>query len=608
MPISRSVQSVGGATAFRGLLTRGLAGLVGWICLMPLASDATAGKAAEDSPVAAGAAVSAGRAVIIPAELDRASRLLVGGDIDGATREYEALLARAPADPMAPVACMATANLLLEAKQDTAAALSWCERVVRDYPDSPWAAVAAERRAKLLAARGDWAAAADAWLTTLRLLPSDIASRMRRAEIAGTAADCLEKSGDPARLAAACQEILAGAPPPEMAATALWRLGQVHEAAGAVDSAAVCYARIIRSYPSAAEFTKVMEKRPLVEPRVPFDWRPYEIYLRGSAALGRADYAAGLAGTDSLLALTTDPALLECGEYRKLTCDAWVGGDLVGGTRKLRAYIEKYPDGLRAATARQTLDERWQPLADMQQGALDAPDDAQAQVVLGDTFVRFRLFKTGVEALERAAALAPDDPDVLFALGHGYVVSGRTEDARTAFDHCLQKRPDDPQTLNLIGYAFLGAGQAATALPYFERFVALAPDDPNAHDSYGEGLLEAGRAADSAREYEAALALRPEFDNAAFMLGRAYRQAGDAAKAQAAFKKFLELQPNGDRAADARTALAEMENEAVPDTNQDAGNAAGKGTRQGTSNETSKETTKETGKATGKATSKENKP
>jgi tetratricopeptide (TPR) repeat protein len=384
---------------------------------------------------------------------------------------------------------------------------------------------------------------------------------VRRAEFAGTAADCLDKAGDPARLVAACRGILGGAPPPELAATALWRLGRAQEALGAVDTAAVCYARLIRSYPSAAEFTMAMEKRPLVEPRVPFDWRPYEIFLRGSAVLGRGDYSAGLASADSLLASTKDPALVECGEYRRLTCETWVGGDLVRGARELRAYLDKYPDGLRAATARQTLDERWQPLADVQQGALDAPDDAQTQQAMGDLFVRSRLYKTGVVALEKAALLAPDDPDVLFSLGHGYSVSGRIGDARTAFDKCLEKRPDDPQTLNLIGYAFLGAGEAATAVPYFERYVALAPDDPNAHDSYGEGLLEAGRAADSAREYEKALALRPEFDNAAFMLGRAYRQLGELERARVAYRRFLELQPDGDRAAEARTALAEMEKE-----------------------------------------------
>ena len=570
MPEPRPFRRLSRVSSLHSLGMLGPVVLAAWVFLIPLACGAFAGDEVDASstvvsvPVGGrvggpvGAAVAAG-GVAIPAELDRASRLLVRGDSDEAIREYEALLTRAPADPMAPVACMAIANLLLEAKGDTAGALTWCERVVRDYPTSPWAAEAAERRAKHLTARGDWVAAGDAWLTTLRLLPSDATSRVRRAEIAGTAADCLEKAGDPTRLVAACRGILAGAPPPELAATALWRLGQAHEAFGATDTAAACYGRLIRSYPSAAEFPKAMEKRPLIEPRVPLDWRAYQIYLRGSAVLARADYAAGLASADSLLASTKSPALVECGEYRKLTCETWVNGDLVRGVRELRAYLERYPNGLRAATARQTLDERWQPLADVQQGALDAPDDAQAQQTLGDTFVRSRLYKTGVPALEKAAALSPDDPDILFSLGHGYVVSGRSKDAQMAFDKCMEKRPDDARTLNLIGYALLGAGQAAAALPYFERYVALAPDDPNAHDSYGEGLLEAGRTADSAHEYEKALALRPELDNAAFMLGRAYRQLGDVEKAQAAYRKFLGLQPDGDRAAEARTALAEME-------------------------------------------------
>jgi tetratricopeptide (TPR) repeat protein len=535
-----------------GCLAFGLLALAAWTWPVPATSEALAQGAPAGSPADAGRGS-------VPAELDRASRLLLRGDADGAIREYEALVARAPSDPMAPVACLAVSNLLLEAKRDTTAALSWCERVVRDYPTSSSAPAAAEFQAKQLTARRDWAAAGDAWIGVLRLLGKGAATRTRRAEIAGTAADCFEKAGDESRLMAACRGMLAGAPPPELAALALWRLGQVLEGFGLSDSAAVYYARVIRSYPSAAEFTKAMEKRQMVEKRVPIDWRPYEIYLRGSAAIGRADYAAGLANTDSLLASTTDPALLECGEYRKLTCETWVGGDLVRGVRELRAYLAKYPDGLRAATARQTLDERWQPLADLQQGALDAPDDVQSQLTMGDTFVRYRLYKSGMEALEKAATLSPDDPDVLFALGHGYAVSGRLQDAQVSFDKCVQKRPDDPQTLNLIGYALLGVGQAALALPYFDRYAALSPDDPNAHDSYGEGLLAAGRAADSVREYERALALRPEFDNAAFMLGRAYRELGNVGKARAAFEKFLELQPAGDRAAEARQAIAEME-------------------------------------------------
>ncbi len=554
-----------GASRLGSLVVFGSFASAGWVLLLSLAPAA---DAAERSPAAAasasGASVApaadAGRPTL-PAELDRASRLLVAGDADGAVREFQALVARAPGDSMAPLAGIAAANLLLAAKGDTAAALAWYERVVRAYPRSTWAAAAAERRAECFVARADWVAAGEAWLVALRLQPSDLASRMRRAGIAGSALDCLEKVGDHERLAAACHGILSGSPAPELAATALWRLGQAHESAGAVDSAAACYARVIRSYPSAAEFTRAMDKRSLIEPRVPLDWRPYEIYSRGSATLARADYAASLASADSLLAATTDPPLVECGEYRKLTCETWIRGDLVRGAAELRTFLEKYPGGLRAATARQTLDERWQPLADMQQGALDAPEDAQAQLALGDTFVRSRLFQTGVEALEKAAALAPEDPDVSFALGHGYVVSGRTEDAQKAFAKCLEQRPDDAQTLNLIGYAFLGAGQAEAALAYFERYVALAPEDANAHDSYGEGLLEAGRAADAVREYEKALALRPEFDNSAFMLGRACRQNGDLEKACAAYRSYLALQPEGDRAAQARTAIAEMEKE-----------------------------------------------
>jgi tetratricopeptide (TPR) repeat protein len=249
MPESRPTRRLHEILVLCGLLAFCPAMLAGWISLIPLACSAFAGDEADASstvvsvPVGGrvggpvGAAV-AGGGVAIPAELDRASRLLVRGDTDGAVREYEALLTRAPADPMAPVACMAMANLLLEAKGDTAEALTWCERVVRDYPTSPWAAVAAERRAKHLTARGDWLAAGNAWLATLGLLPSDATSRVRRAEIAGTAADCLERSGDPTRLVAACRGILAGAPPPEAAATALWRLGQAHEASGAADTAA----------------------------------------------------------------------------------------------------------------------------------------------------------------------------------------------------------------------------------------------------------------------------------------------------------------------------------------------------------------------------------
>lgn len=559
MPVSRPARESRSDLLGRGPSSFARPAFIAWLALAFVVPATVAGAEPDPPP-----AVAEGARASLPAELDRASRLLVAGDADGAIREYEALLARSPADPMAAMACMAVANLLFDAKADTTAALVWCERVVRDYPASAWAPVAAAQRARRLSARGDWVEAGDAWLAALALQPSGVASRARRAEIAGTAADCFEKAGAGDRLRAACRGILAGNPPPELAATALWRLGQALESTGGADSAAACYARIIREYPSVSEFPRAMEKRSLVEPRILIDWRPYELYLRGTAVLGRNDYTAGLANADSLLAATRDPALLECAEYRRLTCDAWVSGDLVRGVAVLRAYIEKYPQGLRAATAKQALDERWQPLADMQQGALDAADDAEAQQALGDTFVRSRLYKTGVEALEKAASLAPDDPGVLFSLGHGYAVAGRVEEANKAFARCVELAPDDTQTMNQIGYTFLGIGKAAEALPYFERYVALAPDDPNAHDSYGEGLLEAGRAADSAREYEKAIALRPGFDNAVFMLGRAYRKLGDTEKARTAFLGFLKLQPDGDRAVEARTALAEMEKETKP--------------------------------------------
>lgn len=478
-------------------------------------------------------------------EFDQAARLAMTRQYPEALAQYQEFLKRNPQDRLAPVAALAAANLQLLAAHDTTAALEHLERVLQDYGGSPYALQATVQKGACLEARKEWERAASAYESGLEmgLASKEEIPSGRLIDLAVSAARSYERAGSHERANTVYLKILRQNPPPEVKATALTRVGEGLEELGNLSGAATNYARVVMEFPSSAVWPQVVAKQALIDKHVKLNWPPILSYAAGSRYIARGDFDSALVMVGRVETQGAGPDLRECNEYRKITLETTLSGDYTEGCKRMRAYLEKYPKGLQSALAKQTLDTRYSPIADLEKEVKERPEDADALQGLGQAYLQARAANRAIETLEKALSLRPDLVDTHLLLGYAYNTAGRSEDAVKHFSAYLERNPEDLTSLNMIGYAYLGQNQPEQAIPYFERYAKLAPGEANAHDSLGEGLLRAGRIEEAAAEYEKALSCDPNFTNSLFMLGDVYTRLHQASKAIQAYERFLELIP-----------------------------------------------------------------
>ena len=495
------------------------------------------------------------------AEFDRASRLAMSADYHGALEQYESFLSRAPGDRLCPVAAIAIANIQLLALHDSSAAVKSYDRVVTDYPTSPWAAEAARQKGVCMEARADWEEAGETYQLALDLATHTESGQSEDwvNEVTASAANAFYRAGDQPRVIATYRRVLDGAPPPEVAATALYRLGETYESGNEDEMAAESYAQILEAYPSSEIFQSAVAKRELIDKHRKVDWGSVEMYADATALSRQGDFEGAVRKCDELLASSANERLRECTEYRKITLETSLRGDYTEGCERLRRYIQDHPEGLRTSVAQTTLEEQWSPIADLEASARENPNEAEILRALGGAYLNARATSRAIEMLSKAVALDPDREGPHLELGYAQTQAGNNEEALKEFTFYLERHPDDVNTLNMIGYNYIRVGQPENAIPYFQRYVEVAPDEANAHDSLGEGYLEAGRLEDAAMEYRRAVEIDPSFSNSHFMLGRVYQQMEKKTEAIEAFRRFLELDVSGPQADQARAALEQLQ-------------------------------------------------
>ncbi|MBM3320086.1 MAG: tetratricopeptide repeat protein [Candidatus Eisenbacteria bacterium] len=495
-----------------------------------------------------------------PERLDRAAALTVEGDYAAAIGEYRAFLSEAPDDRLAPVAAMAIANIHLRVLRDTTEAEKTLSRVLADYRGAAWAAEAAREKAACARSRERWQEAAESYLLALELAAGTPGSESDQwmSEVTVAAADCHYRAGDPAKVIETYEKALVGEPPPEVAAVALFRLGETYESKNEEEKAAESYARVLRSYPSSELFDQAIGKRELIDRHAAIDWRPYAAYSEATRMIAARDLEGALAKIDEVLAAPSDEALAECAEYRKIAIETALRASFREGCERLEAFLDKHPNGQMRGAAERTLERDWGPAADLEERVEEDPENPGLLGQLGGIYLRARAPGRAIDLLERAAALDPENDLLRLQLGYAHAQAGDDTNALESFRSYLDRHPQDTRVMNQIGYLYLGRGEAEQAISYFRMYVEAAPDEANAHDSMGEGLLAAGRFEEAAREYEMAVSIDPSFANSYFMLGRARTELKDTAGAIAAYERFLELSPTGAQADQARAALEEL--------------------------------------------------
>ncbi|HXJ36334.1 MAG TPA: M48 family metalloprotease [Candidatus Eisenbacteria bacterium] len=166
-------------------------------------------------------------------------------------------------------------------------------------------------------------------------------------------------------------------------------------------------------------------------------------------------------------------------------------------------------------------------IAEYRRRAEKAPNDAEAQFLLGRVYQSVGQFEAARLALERSRDLG-FGPRVDRPLGSVYVALKSTAQAQTVLRKYLATHPSDAFAHMELGKALADAGDDAGALKEFQRAVSLDPDREEAQRLLGLSLGRKGEQADGF-----------------YHLAIAARESGDLEQALSHFQKVDELEPAG---------------------------------------------------------------
>jgi len=495
-------------------------------------------------------------------EFDRAARLAMVGDYQGALGEYEQFLYDHPDHDLAPLAVLAAGNLQMEAFENPEAAVRKFNLIITDYPSSPLVPEAASRKGTAFHALENWRAAADAFETALELAgrPGNTRSASWLNTVTSTAADCYHRLDDREGVLNTYRRALEGSPPAAVTATALWRMGEAYEAMGDAPNAATSYAGVLERAPCASRqiFAQAMGKREMIEAHVDFEWEPYEVYLGTIGFIEQRDFAGALDECRRAEAMNPNPALRECLEARAISLESIVTADFAEACQKMEALRERYPGGQQ--------DERtanliafWTSVVDAETEVARDPDNPQALSGLGVLYYYTGAYDSAIETLARAQKLDPELTATYQILGLSYYNRNRLEDAVQQFDLLLEKdHPDDPSVFATAGTACMRLERFDKAVLYFERQAEVSEDDPSAHSNLADALYRAERPADALEACNRAIELDPDNSSAHYFVGRIRQDQNERRAALEAYERFLELAPGNELAEQVRAAVAEL--------------------------------------------------
>lgn len=156
--------------------------------------------------------------------------------------------------------------------------------------------------------------------------------------------------------------------------------------------------------------------------------------------------------------------------------------------------------------------------------AVQDPNDARAQVGLGNTYLDQRRFNEAVEAYRKALKLTPNYLQVFQPLAYSLAQLGRYTEAIDTLKQALQHDPNSAEIYNNLAFSYVHAGQFAEAITAGQQAISL--------------LGKTGEA------YKQELQLRNEvLSNAYKNLGNAYNGLNQFNEAADALKHATEIEP-----------------------------------------------------------------
>ncbi len=173
----------------------------------------------------------------------------------------------------------------------------------------------------------------------------------------------------------------------------------------------------------------------------------------------------------------------------------------------------------------------------------DAPDDIDANYLLGALYAERGDLDRALRYSERAASLAPRSPYIQNNLGNIHRLRGDLEQAQVCFERAIEFDPSLAEVYNNLGVLWKRLGDVSRAADYYREAIDRQPIFPQAQFNLGKALWDSGQRDLAVASFERVLELDPQHAQALDALGTYYLESGDADRAREFLNRCLALVP-----------------------------------------------------------------
>ena len=174
----------------------------------------------------------------------------------------------------------------------------------------------------------------------------------------------------------------------------------------------------------------------------------------------------------------------------------------------------------------------------------EAPNDADANYLLGRTKFNENNFRAAISSFERALILHPKKVEAENNIGLAWRELNDLKKAEAAFQTAIEWQGDTPvdaQPFLNLGTLLADQSRTEQAIPYLLKADALSPENPTVHEELSHVYAAQQNLSKAQNELEKAVALAPNVSSLHFKLGQIYRKEGMRDRAQEEFAVCAKL-------------------------------------------------------------------
>jgi tetratricopeptide (TPR) repeat protein len=163
-------------------------------------------------------------------------------------------------------------------------------------------------------------------------------------------------------------------------------------------------------------------------------------------------------------------------------------------------------------------------------------------LMLGQAYAQEQNYPEALAEFAKALQLDSHTAEAHYGSGMVAFKQGKLDTSADEFQQELSVNPGYIPAEYQLGYVRLQMHQAEAAIPLLQDVVSRQPNHSDAHYELGKAMLEQGKVKDAIRDLEASVHLHPT-DYAYYQLSVAYRREGRTSDAEQAVLMYQKLRP-----------------------------------------------------------------